>query len=189
MAPLPNVPFLQSLDLSFNHISEFSVVQALASFQHLRSLRVNDNPVQHEPNFYFSLQRLMPWTQHEFGHARHFPDERQISAIQAEAVMQSPDVVQIYRQGQWQTGIPTPAFENVFVPVRGHPGVSAAVVPGEGPPGAGDQHGDGRAVANRAARDLQMNERTLMMLEGAARRVRCCQVGLALLLVSALCKH
>ncbi|KAL0044361.1 hypothetical protein WJX82_002138 [Trebouxia sp. C0006] len=70
MGPLPNLPFIQSLDLSFNHISEFGVVQTLASFQHLRSLRVNDNPVQHEPRFYFSLQRLMPWTQHEFGAAR-----------------------------------------------------------------------------------------------------------------------
>jgi len=178
MGPLPNLPFLQTLDLSFNHITEFAVVQTLASFQHLRSLRVNDNPVQHEPNFYFSLQRLLPWTQHEFGHARRFPDDQQIRIIQQEAVLQSPDVVQACVQAQWGVGLISEApfavagvdwahVGDVAVPRRRQPEARDGVVPGR------DAE---RAVPSRSEVPLELSQHELMMLEGAARQARTGQV-------------
>ena len=186
MGPLPNVPFLQTLDLSFNHISEFAVVQTLASFQHLRSLRVNDNPVQHEPQFYFSLQRLMPWTQHEFGHARQFPDDQQIRRIQQEAVLKSPEAVQACLHGPLQASCNSPGFSDAFGPVR---------VPEIDMASAGDGIGQARAgdaprvavIANEdKPRDaaLRLSQHELMMLEGAARRVRCGQVSIGFITVT-----
>ena len=95
VGPLPHLKLLQTLDLSFNHIQDFSVIRGLSTFQQLQFLRVNDNPVQHELGFFFSLQRLLPWTQHEFGHARNYPDDQQIRLIQQQAVLGNPDVVQV----------------------------------------------------------------------------------------------
>ena len=189
MGPLPNLPFLQTLDLSFNHITGFSVVQTLASFQHLRSLRVNDNPVQHEPRFYFSLQRLMPWTQHEFGHARHFPDDHQIRIIQQEAVLKSPRVFQAHMQGRW--GIcNSPTSGDPLNTVR-FPGTG--VLPCRDRAVANrDQHrarnaardadqipidaGDARTVPGSGATAVKLSQHDLMMLEGAARRMHRSQV-------------
>ncbi len=192
MGPLPNLPFLQTLDLSFNHISDVGVVQTLASFQHLRSLRVNDNPVQHEPHFYFSLQRLMPWTQHEFGHAMHFPDDQQIRMIQQEAVLKSPEVVQACLQGPLQASCNSPVSSDAFGPLRVPEIDMASAGDGIGQPGAGDAARDAvianedqardadhdRAVLSRSAgaAALRLSQHDLMMLEGAARRVRYSQV-------------
>ncbi|DBA92608.1 hypothetical protein WJX77_001792 [Trebouxia sp. C0004] len=188
MGPLPGLPFLQTLDLSFNHISKLGVVQTLASFQHLRSLRVNDNPVQHEPHFYFSLQRLMPWTQHEFGHARHFPDDQQIRVIQQEAVLKSPEVVQACLQRPLQASCNSPAFSDAFGPVRVPEIDMASARDGVGHTRVGDAARDAnenqardanhdRAVLSRSAGTaaLRLSQHDLMMLEGAARRVRCGQ--------------
>lgn len=95
VAPLSHLTLLQTLDLSFNHIQDLSVIQGLSTSQQLQFLRVNDNPVQHEPGFFFTLQRLLPWTQHEFGHARRYPDDQQIKVIQQQAVLGNPLVVQV----------------------------------------------------------------------------------------------
>ena len=128
------LPLLQTLDLSFNHIDNLGAVQALSSLSHLHFMRINDNPVQHEPNFFFTLQRLLPWTQHEFGHARHFPNEAQIQQIQQEAVLRSPQVLQACRQGQWASGsspwlgMPSTPFAGP----RGRFGVRVQAVPGNG---------------------------------------------------------
>ncbi|KAL0038127.1 hypothetical protein WJX79_003878 [Trebouxia sp. C0005] len=125
MGPLPDLPFLQTLDLSFNHISDFGMVQTLASFQHLRSLRVNDNPVQHEPDFYFSLQRLMPWTQHEFGAARRVRCGQGQEAWDRQAVLnlvsrQSVQLSQLTHLLHWRPAFPlthtSPAFWHKLLP-------------------------------------------------------------------------
>ena len=187
MGPLPNVPFLQTLDLSFNHISECGVVRTLASFQHLRSLRVNDNPVQHEPDFYFSLQRLMPWTQHEFGHARFFPDDQQIRRIQQEAVLNSPEAVQAYRQGQW--GIwAVPGQQEAFSPAELSVTLSSMDTASDdgmdrrdsaGLHAMGQQDGAGADQSGPASGSCH-SQHSLMMLEGAARRLHRGQVGMLL---------
>lgn len=184
MSSLPSLPFLETLDLSFNHITHLSVVQTLASFQHLRSLRVNDNPVQHEPHFYFSLQRLMPWTQHEFGHARHFPTDQQITQIQQEAVLNSPEALQACRQEQWgiraAAGL-SHAFSPPAVPGKapareGEP-LPALVRPSLRWPAGGVQDGSGGGVSNgTAAHRAGITRQGLVMLEGAARRLRQAQV-------------
>lgn len=178
IAPLPNLPSLQTLDLSFNHITQLSVIQTLPSFQHLRSLRVNDNPVQHEPHFYFSLQRLMPWTQHEFGHATHFPDDRRIRQIQQEAVLNSPEALQAVMQGQWgvrsalhhQVALSTLPVPGV-TPARGERGSAPAVVR----PGLG-WLADGGPESSAASTGSGVTHQGLVMLEGAARRLRHGQV-------------
>ena len=181
MRPLPNLPFLQTLDLSFNHISDFTIVQALTSFQHLHSLRVNDNPVQHEPDFYFSLQRLMPWTQHEFGHARFFPDDHQIRMIQQEAVLKSPEAVQAAMQGQW--GIrDVPGQQAVFSPnlilttAPARDGMEADM----DSQGLGLNDGGWQGVAGGVQEGSigagGLSRHGLMMLEGAARRLQRGQV-------------
>ena len=186
MGPLPTLPFLQTLDLSFNHISKFGVVQTLTSFQHLRSLRVNDNPVQHEPHFYFSLQQLMPWTQHEFGHARHFPDDQQIRMIQQEAVLKSPEVVQACLKGPLQASCNSPVSSDAFGPVRVPEIDMVSAGDGAGQARAGDA-ARGTPIANGdQARDaaLRLSQHDLMMLEGAARRVRCGQVSIGFITVT-----
>ena len=177
MDPLPNLPFLQTLDVSFNQITQFSVVQTLASFQHLRSLRVNDNPVQHEPHFYFSLQRLMPWTQHEFGHARYFPNDHQIALIQQEAVLKSPEALQACTQGQWgvraapsQVGAFSPPPVPGTAPAREGDSGPVMARPSLGWPAGGGVH-SGCARVHRG-----IPRHGLMMLEGAARRLRRSQV-------------
>ncbi|DBA74610.1 TPA: hypothetical protein ACH3X2_009475 [Trebouxia sp. C0005] len=177
MGPLPDLPFLQTLDLSFNHISDFGMVQTLASFQHLRSLRVNDNPVQHEPDFYFSLQRLMPWTQHEFGHARHFPDDQQIRMIQQEAVLKLPEVVQACLHGPLQASCNSPVSNDAFGPMRVPEIDMASAGDGVGQMQAGDAARDAVIANEDQARGaaLRLSQHDLMMLEGAARRVRCGQ--------------
>jgi len=186
MGPLPDLPFLQTLDLSFNHISEFGVVQTLASFQHLRSLRVNDNPVQHEQHFYFSLQRLMPWTQHEFGHARHFPDDQQIRMIQQEAVLKSPEAVQACLQGPLQASCNSPVSSVAFGPVRVPEIDMASAGDGIGQARAGDAARDAVIANEDQARDaaLRLSQHDLMMLEGAARRVRCGQVSIGFITIT-----
>ena len=183
MNSLPNLPFLQTLDLSFNHITQLSVVQTLASFQHLRSLRVNDNPVQHEPHFYFTLQRLMPWTQHEFGHARHFPDEHQIKLIQQEAVLNSPEALQACRQGQWgirafpgQSDAFSPLAFPGTAPARDSESVPTIVRPILRWPPGGVREGSAGGVSDGSASHYGITRHELVMLEGAARRLRSSQV-------------
>ena len=183
MTSLPTLPFLQTLDLSFNHITQLSVVQALASFQHLRCLRVNDNPVQHEPHFYFALQRLMPWTQHEFGHARHFPDEHQIKLIQQEAVLKSPETLQACRQGQWgiravpgQPDAFSPAAVTRPAPVRDSESVPTMARPILRWPPGGVQDRSAGWVSDGSAAHNGITRHGLVMLEGAAKRLRSCQV-------------
>ena len=198
MGPLPNLPFLQTLDLSFNHITDFSVVQTLASFQHLRSLRVNDNPVQHEPRFYFSLQRLMPWTQHEFGHARHFPDDHQIRIIQQEAVLKSPRVFQAHMQGQWGMynsptagdSLNTVRFPGTGVLLTRDHAISNRDQPrvrnlARDADQAQAAAGDARPVPSSGAAAVKLSQHDLMMLEGAARRMHRSQV----LIRSHWCRH
>ena len=184
ISALPSLPFLETLDLSFNHITHLSVMQTLASFQHLRSLRVNDNPVQHEPHFYFSLQRLMPWTQHEFGHARHFPTDQQITQIQQEAVLNSPEALQACRQEQWgiraAVGL-SHAFSPPAVlgtaPAREGQSVPALVRPSLRWPAGGVQDGSAGGVSSgTAAHSASITRHGLVMLEGAARRLRQAQV-------------
>ena len=182
MAPLPNLPFLRTLDLSFNHISEFSIVQKLTSFQHLRSLRVNDNPIQHEPDFYFSLQRLMPWTQHEFGHARFFPDDHQIRMIQQEAVLKSPEAVQVALQAQWGIRAVSgqqAAFSPSLIPTTAPAGDAGADSDmdrqGLGLDDASWQGGTG-GVQEGSTIHGGLSWHGLMMLEGAARRLQRGQV-------------
>lgn len=183
MTPLPHLPFLQTLDLSFNHITQLSMVQTLASFRHLRSLRVNDNPVQHEPHFYFTLQRLMPWAQHEFGHARQFPDEHQIKLIQQAAVLNSPEAVQACRQGQWGIravpGQPD-AFSPLAIPgtgpARDSESVHALARPSLRWPAGGVQNGSAGGFREGSVAHSGITRHGLIMLEGAARRLQHCQV-------------
>lgn len=153
-------------------------MHASGSFQHLRSLRVNDNPVQHEPHFYFSLQRLMPWTQHEFGHATDFPDDLQIRLIQQEAVLTSPEALQTVMQGQWgiraaphhQVALSPLPVPDCSTLARGDRRTAPAIVrPGVGWLADGGQE---RSAADSGGAAHQ----GLVMLKGAARRLRHAQV-------------
>ena len=198
MGPLPSLPFLQTLDLSFNVITDFSMVQTLASFKQLCALRVNDNPVQHTPHFHFSLQRLMPFVQHEFGNASEFPDERQIRVIQQAAVLNSPEVFQACMQsGHWGGGgvkhgdpfglVSVPGLELLAHGDVGEPRGAQLVVEIQDADVAnvngvqarvGDADRHSRAAPNSTATVTGLGQHELAMLEGGARRLLRSQVRL-----------